>query len=81
MIIRSSCIDCFAHLAAVCETLCQTGHAHTELDALCESALERLSELAPDMRTEEYTRLDLLLGVCSILRQSNYNTADGEHHL
>jgi len=66
-IIRSSCVSCLAHLAVLCETLCQMEPAQTELDILCDSALERLSKLAQDMRTEEYTRLDLLLGVCAIL--------------
>jgi len=40
----------------------------TELDTLCDSALERLGGVTGDMRTEEYTRLDLLLGVRAILR-------------
>ena len=31
---------------------------------LCDSTLERLGALAQDMYMEEYTRLDLLLGVC-----------------
>jgi len=38
----------------------------TELDTLCDSTLERLGELTESMRMEEYTRLDLLLGVCII---------------
>ena len=63
-IIRSSGIDCLAHLAVLCETLHQMDPAQREPDTLCESALERLSELTQDMRTEEYTRLDLMLGVC-----------------
>ena len=66
-IIRSSCIDCLAHLAVLCEALHQMESVQRELDILCESALERLSELTQSMRTEEYTRLDLMLGVCAIL--------------
>ena len=62
-IIRSSCIDCLAHLAALCEALGQIEPTRTQLDALCDSSLERLCELTKDVRTEEYTRLDLLLGV------------------
>lgn len=65
-IIRSSCISCLAHLAILCEDLHQTEPAQRELDTLCESALEKMSELTRDVRTEEYTRLDLLLGVCAI---------------
>ena len=66
-VIRSSCIDCLAHLAVLCETLHQMEPVQRELDILCESALEKLSELTQGMRTEEYTRLDLMLGVCAIL--------------
>ena len=66
-IIRSCCINSLAHLAVLCETLRQMGPApQTELDTLCDSILERLGELTESMRMEEYTRLDLLLGVCII---------------
>ena len=65
-IIRGSCVNCFAHLAALCETLHRMEPARRGLDTLCDSALERLSELANDMHAEEYTRLDLLLRVCTI---------------
>ena len=59
--IRSSCVNCLAHLAVLYEAL------GAESESLCDSTLERLSELAGDMGTEEYTRLDLLLGVRVIL--------------
>ena len=59
--IRSSCVNCLAHLAVLYEAL------GAESQSLCDSTLERLSELAGDMGTEEYTRLDLLLGVRVIL--------------
>lgn len=63
-VIRISCVNCLAHLAVLCEALSKIGPTpHTELDTLCDSSLERLGELAPDMQMEEYTRLDLLLGV------------------
>jgi len=67
-IIRNSCVNCLAHLAALCEAIrvYQMEPAQRELDTLCESALGRLSVLAQDMYGEEYTRLDLLLGVCVI---------------
>ncbi|KAF9646810.1 hypothetical protein BDM02DRAFT_2889392 [Thelephora ganbajun] len=61
--IRRSCVGCLAHLAVLCETLCQMGPTKAELDNLCISALERLTELTEGMHTEEYTRLDLLLGL------------------
>lgn len=38
-----------------------------ELDIICDLALERLGELSQEMRMEEYTRLDLLLGVRTTL--------------
>jgi len=64
-IIRSCCVNCFAHLAVLCETLCQMEPTpQTESDTLCDTALEQLGQLAQDTRMEEYTRLDLLLGVC-----------------
>jgi len=40
-----------------------------EVDALRDSVLERLGELAQGMRMEEYTGLDILLGVCVTLWQ------------
>jgi len=40
-----------------------------EVNALHDLALERLGELAQDMRMEEYTGLGILLGVCVTLRQ------------
>lgn len=64
-IIKSSCVNCLAHLAVLCETLGSIGpDRQIELDILCDSVLERLGELAQDMCMEEYTRLDLLLKVC-----------------
>jgi hypothetical protein len=65
-VIRSSCVDCLAHLAVLCEALGQIESTRTHLDTLCDSSLERLCELTGDMRLEEYTRLDLLLGVRAI---------------
>jgi len=68
-IIRSCCVNGLAHLAVLCGTLRRMGPVPgTELDTLCDSALERLSGVTRDMRTEEYTRLDLLLGVRAISR-------------
>lgn len=63
-VIRSSCVDCFAHLAVLYEALSEAGYTpQAELDNLCDSTLERLGELGQGMCMEEYTRLDLLLGV------------------
>jgi len=66
-VIRSSCVNCLAHLAALCEALGQIEGTRTQFDTLCDSSLERLCELARDMHMEEYTRLDLLLGVRATL--------------
>ena len=67
-VIRSSCVNCLAHLAVLCVALGQDeAGPQAELENLCDSTLERLGELAQDMRVEEYTRLDLLLGVRAIL--------------
>ena len=66
-VIRSSCINCLAHLAVLCEVLSGVGHTQMELDIICDLALERLGELSQEMRMEEYTRLDLLLGVRTTL--------------
>ena len=59
--IKSSCVNCLAHLGALYEAL------GAESESFCDSTLERLSELAEDMGMEEYTRLDLLLGPRVIL--------------
>jgi hypothetical protein len=64
--IRASCINCLAHLAVLCEALGRIEPTpQTKLDTLCDSTLEKLGVLARDMYTctEEYTSLDLLLGV------------------
>jgi len=62
--IGASCVNCLAHLAVLCETLNKVGPVpQMDLYALCDSTLERLGELARDIRMEEYTHLDLLLGV------------------
>ena len=63
--IRICCINCFAHLAVLCGVI---GDIKPEagVDALCDSSLERLGELARDMCMEEYTRHDVLLGVSGI---------------
>ena len=58
-VIRSSCVCCLAHLAVLCKALGQP-------ETLWDSALERLGELTGDMSMEEFTRLDLLLGVRAI---------------
>ena len=65
--IRACCINCFAHLAFLCETLRKVDPApQVGVEAICNSSLERLGELAQNVCKEEYTRHDLLLGVCTV---------------
>jgi hypothetical protein len=62
--IGSSCIACLAHLAILYEAVCRTDPVgSSELRNLCDSALERLGRLTSELRFDEYTYLDLLLGV------------------
>lgn len=63
-IIWNSCITCVAHLSALCELLGRAEPtANIAMNSLCDSNLEKLGHLTEDMRVEEYTYLDLLLGV------------------
>jgi hypothetical protein len=63
-VIRGCCVHCLSHLAALCETICRVDPVfRTGMETLRASSLERLGELAKDMRMEEYTPHDLLLGV------------------
>jgi len=63
-IIWSSCITCLAYLTALCELAGRIEPtASAAMNALCDSNLEKLGHLTEDMRLEEYTYLDLLLGV------------------
>jgi hypothetical protein len=67
-VVSSSRIACLAHLAILYEVVCRTDPvAGFKLYDLCDSALERLGALTSEVHLEEYTHLDLLLGVCSSL--------------
>jgi len=60
----SSCITCLAYLSALCELVGRTEpNASVTMNGLCDLSLEKLGQLTEDMRSEEYTHLDLLLGV------------------
>jgi len=62
--IWSSCITCLAYLTALCELVGRMEPtASVAMNALCDSNLEKLGHLTEEMRLEEYTHLDLLLGV------------------
>ena len=63
-IIGSSCIACLAHLAVLYEVVGRLDPVAGDMYGLCDSALQRLGKLTLDLRFEEYTYLDLLIGVC-----------------
>ena len=63
-VIKDNCVNCLAHLAALCDVLDEIEAApRTEPGALCDLTMGRLGELAEHTSMGEYTRLDLLLGV------------------
>ena len=67
-VISSSCITCLAHLAILYEAVCRTDPVAAETYALCDSALQKLGMLTSEFYLDEYTYLDLLLGVRPSLR-------------
>lgn len=63
-IIWSSCIISLTHLTALCELVGRMDPtAGSEMNRICDCGLEKLGHLTEDVRSEEYTHLDLLLGV------------------
>jgi len=63
-VLSSSCIACLAHLAILCEVAGRTGPVpQLEMYNHCDSALQRLGALTYELHFDEYTHLDLLLGV------------------
>ena len=62
-VISSSYIACLAHLAILYEVVCRKAPVAGETYDLCDSALQRLGVLTSELHLEEYTYLDLLLGV------------------
>jgi len=62
-VVSSSCIACLAHLAILYEVICRTDPVAEETYALCDSALQRLGILTSELHLDEYTCLDILLGV------------------
>jgi len=61
-VLSSSCIACLAH-AILYEVVCRTDPVAGEIYVLCDLALERLGMLTSELQLDEYTYLDLLLGV------------------
>lgn len=62
-VIGSSCIACLTHLAVLYEAVSRMGPVAGCACDLCDSALRRLGSLTSDLHFEEYTYLDILLGV------------------
>ena len=63
-IIQSSCVGCLAHLAPLCDFISRLEpNSKPQMDAICDSSLERLGRLTQEMNFDEYTYLDLLLKV------------------
>ena len=68
-IVSSSCIACLSHLAVVYGVTGQTDPAaQARMDRLWGLALQRLGELTSGLQSDEYSYLDLLLGVRLNLR-------------
>lgn len=64
-VLGGNCIACLAHLAILYEVVGRTStDEEVETYKLCDSALERLGILTSELRFDEYTYLDLLIGVC-----------------
>ena len=63
-IIQSSCVDCLAHLAVLCDLVGRSEpNSKPQMDAVCDSSLGRLGRLTQEMSFDEYTYFDLLLMV------------------
>ena len=67
-IIGSSCIGCLAHLAVLYEVVGRMDPVPKGIYDLCDSALRTLGKLTLDLRFDDWTYLDLLLGVCPFPR-------------
>ena len=63
-IIQRSCIGCLAHLAVLCNLVSHLEpNCKPQMDAVCDSSLERLGHLTQGMIFRGYTYFDLLLRV------------------
>ena len=63
--ISGSCVACLTQLAILYEAIARMDPvAEVEMFNLCDSALQRLGMLTSELHFDEYTSLDLLLGVC-----------------
>ncbi|KAF9643250.1 hypothetical protein BDM02DRAFT_3123697 [Thelephora ganbajun] len=63
-IIQGSCVSCLAHLAVLCDLVGRLEpNSKPQMDAICDSSLERLGDLTQGMNFDEFTYLDLLLRI------------------
>lgn len=63
-IIQSTCVGCLAHLAVLCDLVGRVGpNSKPQMDAICDSSLERLGHLTLGLNFDDYTYFDLILGV------------------
>ena len=63
-VIQRSCVACLAHLAMLCDLTSRLEpSSKPQMDAICDSSLERLGRLTRSMKIDGYTYLDILLGV------------------
>jgi hypothetical protein len=70
-IIQRSCVGCLAHLAMLCDLTGRLApNSKPQMDAFCDSSLERLGNVTQGVNFEEYTYLDLLL---KVRRQMDYS--------
>jgi len=73
LIIRSSCISCLAHLAALYHFVGEMQPSvRATMNSLCDAALDNLGNLTGGLELEEVTYFDLLLKVSSSLPSSLY---------
>ena len=62
--VSASCIASLTHLAFLYEAISRNDPTvEAKMNSLCDSALRRLGTLTSELRFDEYTYLDLLLGV------------------
>ena len=63
-VIGSSCISCLAYLAILSEAACRVNFVvESERCEPCDWALQSLGEITSELCFEEYSYLDLLIGV------------------
>lgn len=62
--VSSSCIACLVHLATLCQDIGRTDPStEAEMGSRCDLAVHTLGMLSSELQLDEYTHLDMLLGV------------------